>query len=90
MKDRPRILAVLPWYYADLHYGIASYAKEHNWNLYKGTLRPFNTFKDWTGDGIISQFLISQPDMKAFVDSKDIPKVYLGETLDVDATTIYR
>jgi LacI family transcriptional regulator len=76
MAIRRKVLMALDWYDAELHTGIAEYARTKDWVLNTHMARTRQLPLGWEGDGVIA--LIDQPATAAFVKDLKLPVVDFG------------
>ncbi len=79
--SRPRILMALEWYDANIHEGIAQFAKEAGWVLDASMARTNTMPEHWDGDGVIT--LVHEENSKylPYIQALDLPTVGIGYSL---------
>lgn len=79
MSKPRKVLLALSWYLAEIHHGVARYAKEQGWSLQADMAFDSEIPWGWEGDGVIT-LLGSEPEEVEFVRSVSSPVVDLALT----------
>ncbi|MGL6195743.1 MAG: hypothetical protein ACRC2T_13085, partial [Thermoguttaceae bacterium] len=74
---RKRVLMALSYYDGQLHRGIISFAQQANWVLDTSMVHYGVPPVHWSGDGIITIFLPSRPEITEYVLAHNCPTVAL-------------
>ncbi len=77
MSSQRNILLALSWYLAEIHHGVARYAKEHGWSLQADMAYDSEIPWGWRGDGVIT-LLGVEPEEVEFIESLTCPAVDLA------------